>query len=309
MVNFEEFSFKSTNGKNTIYVLKCVPNGEIKGIVQIAHGIAEHINRYKDYMEFLANNGYIAVGNDHLGHGQSIGKDYQQGFFSEKDGWKYVVQDMKKLHDIMIKEYAKAKYIMFGHSMGSFLTRTYLIQYPNDYDMAILSGTGHQSKLLVSAGNLLAEILVNKNGANSDGKQLSDIAFKGYLSRIDNPRSEFDWLSRRNDTVDKYILDPLCGFTAKSGLYRDMFQGIKIITNQNNINKMNKNKPILFMSGSEDPVGDFGKGVEKAYKAFIKAGIKDVSMKLYDGGRHEMLNEINNKEVELDILNWINSKQ
>ena len=154
----------------------------------------------------------------------------------------------------------------------------------------------------------MAAALTALNGYESDGTKLSNIAFGSYLSKIDNPRTEYDWLTHDESVVDRYLIDDNCGFTCKTGLYGDMMKGIKYITDFKNIRKMNPDKPVYFMSGKEDPVGDYGKGVEKAYSLFCKAGLKDVAVKLYDGGRHEMLNEINKAEVMNDILNWLNER-
>lgn len=308
MPSFQDFYFQSSTGRTSIHALKCVPDGKPRAVVQIAHGIAEHIERYRPFMEFLANNGFVVAGNDHLGHGKSIRVPAEQGFFAEKDGWWRVVDDMDKLHDIMSKEYPELPYVLFGHSMGSFLTRTYLIKHPDKYDAVILSGTGHQSPALVLGGNAAASVMAKLNGAMGDGAKLDSLAFGTYLSKIENPRTKFDWLSRDAEQVDKYIADPLCGFVGKIGLYRDMMQGIKFITNEKNIAQMNKEKPVYFMSGDGDPVGDYGKGVERAYKAFCNAGLHDVFMRLYPGGRHEMLNETNKEQVYQDILNWLNEK-
>ncbi len=308
MPSFQDFYFQSSTGRTSIHALKCVPDGKPRAVVQIAHGIAEHIDRYKPFMEFLANNGFVVAGNDHLGHGKSIRVPAEQGFFAEKDGWWRVVDDMDKLHGIMSKEYPELPYVLFGHSMGSFLTRTYLIKHPDKYDAVILSGTGHQSPALVLGGNAAASVMAKLNGAMGDGAKLDSLAFGTYLSKIENPRTKFDWLSRDAEQVDKYIADPLCGFVGKIGLYRDMMQGIKFITNEKNVAQMNKEKPVYFMSGDGDPVGDYGKGVERAYKAFCNAGLHDVFMRLYPGGRHEMLNETNKEQVYQDILNWLNEK-
>lgn len=308
MPSFQDFYFQSSTGRTSIHALKCVPDGKPRAVVQIAHGIAEHIDRYRPFMEFLADNGFVAAGNDHLGHGKSIRVPEEQGFFAEKDGWWRVVDDMDKLHDIMSKEYPELPYVLFGHSMGSFLTRTYLIKHPDKYDGVILSGTGHQSPALVLGGNVAASVMAKLNGAMGDGTKLDSLAFGSYLIKIENPRTKFDWLSRDAEQVDKYIADPLCGFVGKIGLYRDMMQGIKFITDKKNIAQMNKEKPVYFMSGDGDPVGDYGKGVERAYKAFCDAGLHDVFMRLYPGGRHEMLNETNKEQVYQDILNWLNEK-
>ncbi len=308
MPSFQDFYFQSSTGRTSIHALKCVPDGKPRAVVQIAHGIAEHIDRYRPFMEFLADNGFVAAGNDHLGHGKSIRVPEEQGFFAEKDGWWRVVDDMDKLHDIMSKEYPELPYVLFGHSMGSFLTRTYLIKHPDKYDGVILSGTGHQSPALVLGGNAAASVMAKLNGAMGDGAKLDSLAFGTYLNKIENPRTKFDWLSHDTEQVDKYIADPLCGFVGKIGLYRDMMQGIKFITNKKNIAQMSKEKPVYFMSGDGDPVGDYGKGVERAYKAFCDAGLHDVFMRLYPGGRHEMLNETNKEQVYQDILNWLNEK-
>lgn len=308
MPSFQDFYFQSSTGRTSIHALKCVPDGKPRAVVQIAHGIAEHIDRYRPFMEFLADNGFVAAGNDHLGHGKSIRVPEEQGFFAEKDGWWRVVDDMDKLHDIMSNEYPELPYVLFGHSMGSFLTRTYLIKHPDKYDGVILSGTGHQSPALVLGGNAAASVMAKLNGAMGDGAKLDSLAFGTYLNKIENPRTKFDWLSRDTEQVDKYIADPLCGFVGKIGLYRDMMQGIKFITDKKNIAQMNKEKPVYFMSGNGDPVGDYGKGVERAYNAFCDAGLHDVFMRLYPGGRHEMLNETNKEQVYQDILNWLNEK-
>ena len=308
MPSFQDFYFQSSTGRTSIHALKCVPDSKPRAVVQIAHGIAEHIDRYRPFMEFLADNGFVVAGNDHLGHGKSIRVPEEQGFFAEKDGWWRVVDDMDKLHDIMSNEYPELPYVLFGHSMGSFLTRTYLIKHPDKYDGVILSGTGHQSPALVLGGNAAASVMAKLNGAMGDGAKLDSLAFGSYLNKIENPRTKFDWLSRDTEQVDKYIADPLCGFVGKIGLYRDMMQGIKFITDKKNIAQMNKEKPVYFMSGDGDPVGDYGKGVERAYKAFCDAGLHDVFMRLYPGGRHEMLNETNKEQVYQDILSWLNEK-
>ena len=305
---FEDFTFESSTGRNTIHALKCLPEGAPKAIVQIAHGIAEHIDRYRDFMAFLADNGYLAVGNDHLGHGKTIADPKEQGFFAEKDGWDYVVKDMEKLHDIMAAQYPGVPYVFFGHSMGSFLTRTFLIKHSDKYDAAIISGTGHQAKPMVIGGYAMASLAVKKEGPRAVGYKLNDIAFGSYNKGFENPRTIYDWLSRDPAVVDKYAADPLCGFVATVSLFRDMMGGVKFITDQKNINTMNKDKPIYFMSGDSDPVGENGKGVKKAYQAFCKAGLKDVTMRLYPGGRHEMLNETNKESVYQDILNWLTEK-
>ncbi len=308
MPEFQDFFYPSSTGKNEIRARICTPDSKPKGVVQIAHGIAEHIERYDDFMRFLSDHGYAAVGNDHLGHGQSAVRLDELGIFAEAGGWDYVVRDMDLLRDRVRVEYHDVPYIFFGHSMGSFLTRTYIIQHPDKYDAVILSGTGQQSSALINVGFLAANMNVKVKGPRASGQMLNDMAFGSYCKKIENPRTPFDWLSRVPDEVDKYIADPKCGFVCKCSLYRDMMGGLKFLTKQSNIDKMNKDAPVYFMSGAEDPVGDYGQGVENAYKAFCRAGLHDVTIRLYPGGRHEMLNEENREEVKRDILQWLDDR-
>ena len=308
MANFSDFYFESSTVKNRIYVRQWTPDAEPRGIVQIEHGIAEHIERYDDFARFLADNGFIVVGDDHLGHGRSIAEGGEQGFFAESDGWEYVVRDIDKLHDIMHEKYPELPYIFFGHSMGSFLVRTYIIKHPEKPDAVIISGTGHQPLPMVLGGYAMASAAVKLHGAHKIGDTLNNIAFGSYNKGYDNARTEFDWLSRDTANVDKYIADPLCGFVPTVSLFRDMMGGIRFVTSQKNIDRMCQETPVYFMSGDADPVGENGKGVTRAYNAFCRAGLHDVKMRLYPGGRHELLNETNREEVYKDVLDWINEK-
>ena len=308
MPTFTDYTFPSVTGKNTIHVRKCVPDGAVRGVVQIAHGVAEYIDRYDPFMSFLADNGFVVVGNDHLGHGKSIASPEEQGFFNEADGWNCVVADMDRLHDLTVKDYPGLPYIFFGHSMGSFLTRTYLIQHPEKPTLAIICGTGHQAPVMVFAGNAIAQMQVKSKGPHGDGTLLNNIAFGSYTKGYAEVRTPFDWLNRDPAKVDAYINDPLCGFVATTSLFRDMMSGIKFIQDKKNAEKMNKDTPVLFIAGGADPVGENGKGVDRAYKFFCDVGMKDVTEKIYPEARHEILNELNREEVMKDVLDWINEK-
>ena len=302
----KEFYFPSSDGRTSIHAVEWTPDGAARGVLQIAHGVADHAERYTDFMRFLAENGFASAADDHLGHGQSIEREDDKGFFADSEGWWRVLDDLKTVHDTMKEKYPDVPYIFFGHSMGSFLARSYLIRYPDDCDAVILSGTGQQGGLLVFSGYAVASFLVKKNGPRGDGKVLNDMAFGSYNKKIPQQKTDFDWISRDEEQVKKYIDDPFCGFVCKCSLYRDMMDGIRFISDKKNLEKMNRRTPVYFMSGADDPVGDYGKGVEKAYKMFCDAGMKDVMMRLYPGGRHEMLNEINRADVYRDILNWLN---
>lgn len=308
MPTFKDFYFNSSTGKNKIHARMCVPDTEPRAIVQIIHGIAEYIDRYDEFMSFLADNGIIAVGTDHLGHGKSIESEEQTGFFAYENGWDYAVRDEEVLRLAMHENYPELPIIVFGHSMGSFMARTLLIRYPDAFNAAIISGTGNQGSALVNGGLFMGNLVTGLKGAHHYSKFLNNLAFGSYNKIYENPKTEYDWLSRDEANVQKYIDDPLCGFIPTCSLFRDMMTGVKFITNKKNLTAMNKDMPVYFMSGDMDPVGECGKGVKKAYNNFLEAGMKDVSIKLYPGGRHEMLNEINKDEVYSDILTWLGSK-
>lgn len=305
MAVFKEYEFPSSDGKTNIYVREYVPEGEIKGFVQIAHGVAEYAARYDDFMKFLAGNGYAAVANDHLGHGKSVSSEENRLFFAEENGWELVVEDMKTLHDQLKERFPGKKAVLFGHSMGSFLSRTYLIEHPDDFDAAVICGTGQQGGLIVSLGEMMAKRECRKIGASRPSVKLTKMAFGSYNKKIRPARTSVDWLSRNKENVDKYEADPLCGGISSAGLFRDMMHGIKFIGSAENIAKMKKDLPVFLIAGSMDPVGDYGKGVKKVFDLFVAAGMKKVSMKLYDGDRHEILNEDDHQQVYDDVLGWI----
>ena len=305
MPRFREYTFLSTNGRTKINVRRFDPDGLPRGIVQIAHGVAEHISRYDGFMRYLAENGFIAIGNDHLGHGLSVQSESELGWFAEEDGWSVVVNDMHKLHDITFAENPGLPYFLFGHSMGSFLTRTYIIKYPAELAGAVICGTGQQSPALVGAGKASANLVCKMKGSKHRSKLLAGMAFGSYNKSFEPRRTDYDWLTRENSIVDEYIADPLCGFMPTAGLFRDMMSGISFITDPENVAKMRKTLPVFFISGDLDPVGENGKGPAKAFHAFKEAGMNDVTIRFYKSCRHELLNETNRDEVMKDILSWL----
>lgn len=308
MPNFTDETLLSGDGKTQLRVRKCVPEGEAKAVVQIAHGIAEHVGRYDDFAAFLASNGFVVVGNDHLGHGLSAKKKEDLGFFAEKGGWEIATGDMRRVYERFRAEYPGLPYFLFGHSMGSFLSRTYLIKYPDGLAGAILSGTGQQPGLIVYAGRGMGRREIKKHGARYKSPLLNAMAFGSYNQRFEPRRTVSDWLSRDPAVVDAYRADPLCAFVPSAALFTDMMEGFAFNQKRENLLKMKKDLPVYFMSGDADPVGAYGKGVKKAFESFKKAGMTDLSIRLYPEGRHEMLNELNRDEVYRDILNWLNSK-
>ncbi|MBR3962830.1 MAG: lysophospholipase [Oscillospiraceae bacterium] len=299
------FYFPSSDGKTTIHGEEWLPEGAPKAVLQIAHGIAEYVHRYNDFAEFLAENGIAVVGEDHIGHGESVAKGAPHVYFAEKDGWNKVVADIHTLRNMYGEKYPDVPYFLMGHSMGSFLARTYLIKFPGDVDGAVIMGTGQQSPALIAGGKAIGKIIGKLNGFDKPHDIVTNLAFGSYTKGIENVRTPLDWLSVNEENVDRYIADPKCGEPATVGLFLDMLGGIDFIRRQENVDKMDVTKPVLFIAGEKDPVGDFGKGVKAAFATFDKAGVKDLSCKLYPGLRHEILNEDCGKNVCEYIYDWL----
>lgn len=296
--------FYDSCGCGKIHVCRWTPTGEAKAVLQIVHGIAEFVERYDDFANYLTSMGYIVVAEDHMGHGQSIGEDGIRGYFH--GGWFNGVADTYKLMQDTMAEFPSLPYVLFGHSMGSFMARTILAQYPdNGITAAIICGTGWQPHFALPLLIKVVEGMCKKNGEHNPSEQLQQMIFGSYNKKIANPRTASDWLTRDEAIVDAYVAHPLCGFTPACGLLRDMMKGIYYVEQPENLAKMKKHLPVLFIAGTEDPVGPYGKGVEKAAAAFIKAGMSNVSLKLYPDCRHEILNELNKQEVYDDICSWL----
>lgn len=304
-----EYYFPSSDGKTLIHVNQWTPNDrKIIGVVQIAHGVAEYGGRYAPFARYLCAHGYVVVANDHLGHGLSVIDGAPMVYLGETDGWQHVVDDMEELRRRTARVFPGKPYFLFGHSMGSFLSRTHLIRYPGCLDGCILCGTGHQSPALIAGGKMIADREIRRLGRKSFSVKADKLAFGAYNQHFKPSRTKFDWISANEANVDDYIADPLCGGDTTLGLFRDMLDGLTIITKQSNINKMDKELPVFFIAGDKDPVGDMGKGVEKAYHCFQKAGLRDVTMKLYHGLRHEILNESGKQYVYRDVLDWLEAR-
>ncbi|MDZ5473000.1 alpha/beta hydrolase [Bacillus sp. 31A1R] len=279
-----------------------------RAIVQIAHGMAEHIERYDHFARFLVENDCFVYGNDHRGHGKTAAAKEQLGYFSDERGFDIVVEDMLQLTNMIEKKHPQTPIILFGHSMGSFLARRLIQMEGTKYSGVILSGTGGDPGWLGKVGIWLAAREVKKKGKKAESPLLEKAIFGSHNKSFKPNRTEFDWLSRDESEVDKYIEDPLCGNKSKAGFFLDLLTGISAINKMEWINQIPKDLPIYLFSGDQDPVGNFSKGVLQVFKSYVDAGIKDVTYKLYPNGRHEMLNELNKEEVYKDILNWMNEK-
>ena len=296
-----------SNGKGKLRVCRWTPEKTPIGVFQIVHGIAEHVERYRDFAEYLNGLGYLVVAEDHMGHGKSINGGGIQGYFH--GGWFTAAEDSYSLLLKTKGDFPELPYVLFGHSMGSFLVRTILCKHPDSgIKASILCGTGWQPEAVLTTGIAASRLACRLKGETVPNHVLERLVFANYNKRVEHPRTASDWLTRDNRIVDEFLSDPLCGFTPTAGLMRDMLMGIQFIQTSSSLEAMRKDLPVFFIAGGDDPVGNYGKGVCQATDAFRKVGMEDVSCKIYPLGRHEVLNEINRAEVYQDIAHWLNQK-
>ena len=297
--------YPSHDGKTTIHACIWRPEGEIKGVVQIIHGMCEHAQRYAPLAEFLNEKGYLVCAEDHLGHGKSVTSEKELGYFNKQRSTKIVLDDIRALHLAVKKQTEGKPYFILGHSMGSFFCRKYISLYGKEFDGAIVMGTGFNNAFTLSFGIAVAGLSSLFCGWHRRSKLITKLAFGVYNKKFKPARTPFDWLSKDEENVDRYLADPLCGFTFTNNGYHVLFSILKDVCSHKTIEATDKNLPVFFVSGSDDPVGGYGKGVLKVKKKFDEAEIKDVSVKLYEGARHEILNDFCKTEVYGDILEFI----
>lgn len=281
-------------------VVQWRPNGIPSAIVQLVHGMAEHIERYDATAKRLNEAGLLVVGHTHLGHGRQA---ETHGWFAKEDGWDALIEDVHTLRVQTQSQYPGIPYFLLGHSMGSFVVRTYCLKHEQGLTGVILSGTGHFEPAVVMAGLAIANVQCLFGDEKEPSKLLQKISSAGY-NRDFEPRTAFDWLTRDSEIVDAYIADEHCGFPFTASGYRDMFRGISRM-HPKHLHAMEKLIPILLIAGDADPVGGRGEGVRVTAEELLDAGVLDVTVKLYEGGRHEMFNELEREMVWDDLIIWI----
>lgn len=286
----KEFTFPSVSGLADIHAAAYLPdNGEVKAVLQVAHGMAEHLERYEKFAAALCDLGIALYINDHLGHGQSVSSASELGYFGETDGWKNFVEDCHKLSLIAKEENPDKPLIFFGHSMGSFVARAYTLKYADEVKAAIYCGTAGPNPAS-GVGQLLAKAIAKAKGDHHRSKLIDKIAFGAYNSKFEK-RTAFDWLSRDNEEVDKYIADDLCGFLFTANGYRDLMALLAFVSSKEWFEGLDKKLPVMFIAGAMDPVGDYSKGINIVCDKLYKAGKDNITKILYPGARHEILNE------------------
>ncbi len=304
-------NFKLTgNGNKKIFAYRWTPDvsGKIKAAVHIIHGMGEHAGRYREFASFLTGRGFAVYALDQRGHGRTAGSPYKYGHFGDKDGWKNVLGDLISFTEKINNEFKDNGIFLFGYSSGSFLARELMFLSGRHLKGAVLSSTAASPAAAGIFGILLAKYLVRRYGPRVKSPIHLKLTFGSYNNYFKPVRTESDWITRDNKRLDELLSDPYFyrGFSAS--FYLDLIRALFRINKFGNILKIPKNMPVLFISGTDDPLGNFKKGVTKVYNNFKKAGIKDVALKLYEGARHDLVNELNRYEVFDDVVSWLNKR-
>lgn len=296
--------FTASDGKQ-IALHSWIPDGGIQGVLQISHGMTEYAKRYAPFAEILTENGFAVFAHDHRGHGETAESQENLGFLAEKNGFNRVVLDLREIIEMLHSRFQNKKIFLFAHSFGSFVGQAFIERYGTLINGCILSGTAGPRILLGKFSYIFASVLCAFFGPHRRLKFPQICAFGTYNKHIKNPQSTSAWLSRDADEVKKYDDSPLCGFLPTVSFFKDLGYGLSVIHTKKAITGIPRQLPIFIFCGTEDPVGSYSKTVRRLSAVYKKTGIADVAEKYYDGGRHEMLNEINKHEVEQDILSWL----
>ncbi len=309
MTTREEFTFPSCDGKNEIAGIAWRPDGPCKAVLQIAHGMQEHIRRYGEFAEYLADRGFLVVGNDHLGHGKSVNSANDLGYFGPGPS-NLVVGDMQRLRERTQAENPGVPYFMLGHSMGSFMLRKYLALNGRGLAGAIIMGTGFTPEGTTKAGLGLISVLEKLRGDRHKSAAVANLAFGKDYKPYDMTGNEptRSWLSHNVDNVKAYYADPLCSFPFTLNGYRGLMEAVLFSCKQENANAVPVDLPLLIVSGELDPVGGAGSGVRQVHRMFIAAGTKDLTLTLYTHMLHEVLNEPDRAQVFADIAGWLEDR-
>jgi alpha-beta hydrolase superfamily lysophospholipase len=302
----ETFYFTSANGLCRVFTRRWQPAGPPRAVVQIIHGMSEHSGRYSEFADYLVQAGLAVTAHDHIGHGQSVAAGQRYCFFAEQSGWDIALSDIGRMHALTQERWPGLPYFMFGHSMGSFLLRNYLLKpVTTRLSGAIFSGSGNISPARLKLGGLLIKLERKRLGAQSLSPLLTMVILGGYNRQFRPARTPVDWLSSEDAMVDDYLADPLCRKLPTVGLFDDINSALAVISKTSNMRLMDSALPLLLLSGENDPVGVNGRAVCKLYTQLGKTGCTDVSLRLYPGCRHALLMEKNRLEVFADIVAWL----
>ena len=298
------FYIPSSDGKSRIHGVQWGPSGQVKALLQITHGMIEHIGRYETFAKSMNEAGIAVIGHDHLGHGLTA-RPGTLGQFAEENGAFYVLEDLRRIAEYAKRQYPGIPHILMGHSMGSFFGRRFITLHGELVDGAIFMGSGSQSALMLKAAQFLVNRAVVKEGRSACNEKLHQMVLGSYNKSFEQGKTEHQWLSRDEKENRKYEADPYCQFKFSNGAYQDFFQLMCDVKAGAQFSQIPKELPVLFISGAKDPVGENGKGVTRSCDQLKKAGLSNVEMKLYPEARHELLKELNKEEVYGDIKAWV----
>ena len=301
-----EFYLTSSDGKHKLRCMEWIPAGETRAVLQITHGMIEHIGRYREFAAWMAENGILVYGHDHLGHGKTAAGEDDYGFFGTKGGTVCMLRDIRRLTVYGKKKHPGVKLFLLGHSMGSFFVRRYLSVYQDGPDGVILLGTGAPNEAAVTFGYALSSVLCAVKGDHYRSSMLYELSLGNYNRKFMPVKTPFDWLTREESYAKGFGEDEYCRFRFTAGAYRDFFEVILQGARAEKAKKVRTDMPLLILSGDRDPVGENAKGVRRVYDRYDAAGCLDMTIGFYEGARHELLNETNREEVYGDILKWIN---
>jgi len=305
----EHVSFLSANGKTTINGVIWWPSVEPKAVVQLVHGMAEHIMRYESFARYLNSRGFVVCGHDHLGHGKSVSDASKLGHLPIKNGARTLVRDVGHMREVMYRRVDPGlPYFLFGHSMGSFVVRAYIASCGQGLAGCIICGTGHIPYATSMAGNALAHAIARIRGEGYISKLLGDLSVGSYAKALKNPLTPLDWLSHARGNINAYVSDELCGFPFSAGGNATLTALTKEVCSRKCFRRVPRDLPLLYVAGDGDPVGAMGKGVRMAARMAQEAGISDVTCTIYDHMRHEILNETDHMRVFDDIATWMEDR-
>lgn len=302
-----KFTYPSADKQTNIHAIIWTPESAPIGIVQLTHGMNEFIDRYDDFATFLTSKGYVVVGQDHLGHGQSIIAPEKRGYFAEQNPDMRILQDMLSLMNQAKEQFPKLSYTLFGHSMGSFFARSFLMHYSNEVQSAIICGTMYQPNFVVNFGKKMCEKSAKKNGWAYHDERINALMYGNSNKKFEPSTTHHDWLTRDENVIKKYDSDERTQFTFTLNANYAVLCTLRYINDPKHIQQIPKNLPILFISGTDDPVGNFGKSIPKIVSQWQKQGLKNITSILYPEYRHELLNELDNDKVYDDIAEWLSS--
>ena len=301
------FTLPSSDQRTQLAAYCIPPAGEVRAILQISHGMCEHFMRYVPFGEYLAAHGILVCGHDHLGHGNTARTSEELGYTAKGGGADFLVEDVHALSLFIKQQYPTLPLVLFGHSMGSFIAREVVARHGKDYDAAVFCGTAGP-ETPAGAGRALASLLILLQGEHHRSKLLKRISFMGYNKKFGKDCDPNAWLTRDEATVRSYHDDERCGFVFSLRAYHDLFTLISWVSDKRWANRLCTDRPLLLISGEDDPVGGYGKGVRTVEKRLQQANVEDLSTLLYPQMRHEILNEIDKERVWEDILKWLESR-